>query len=260
MILDGNFAHALLQSGYEPDCCAPAPLLSQPGGHMASYGPLRRGLASLPPHAQLPPAGRSLRTPCRSCWAEPASCARRAACSRSCVVSAPSAKARADSVIGRNIANCVRTAFAVSLHWFRRFASGLEGRGTCDATLTQLFNGDRFDDTKTGAIIAAGALAIVSQLMVLHCAHEGDVRTPSECLRAFLGARRDLNDAVMWFEHCDAAQTSELLSETQLLCCSFYTSFARLQTRFLHPPACRPCGATVHDFTKTLVGRCNGPS
>ena len=26
--------------------------------------------------------------------------------------------------------------------------------------------------------------------MVLHCAHDGDVRTPSECLKAFLGAPR----------------------------------------------------------------------
>ena len=29
---------------------------------------------------------------------------------------------------------------------------------------------------------------MVSQLMVLHCAHGDDVRTPSECLKAFLGA------------------------------------------------------------------------
>jgi len=77
------------------------------------------------------------------------------------------------------------------------FASGLEGRRTHDATPKQLAIGHWFDDTKARASSAAGALAIVSQLMVLHCAHEGDVRTPSECLKAFLGVRREPHHAAM---------------------------------------------------------------
>ena len=45
--------------------------------------------------------------------------------------------------------------------------------------------------------VVAGALEVVGSLMVLHCAHDGDVLAPSDCLTAFLGEQACLSSLRM---------------------------------------------------------------